>query len=123
MPRLLFLSVLTVLLSGCGPPLVWGGDDATKSRLLQIVPVGSTIADLETKAKARDWQISYPDDRSFAKGTTAYFSDGCEYQGGVSRNVIIAEYGLLTTSVESLWLYDEDGKLRDLCLRRTTDGL
>ena len=123
MQRLLLLSVLPVLLSGCGPPLVWGGDAATKNRLLQIVPVGSTIVDLEAKAKARNWQISYRDDRSFAKGTTAYLSDGCEYQGGVSRYVIIAKYGLLTTSVESLWLFDENGKLRGLCLRRTTDGL
>ncbi|MDL2351964.1 MAG: hypothetical protein QFC78_03870 [Pseudomonadota bacterium] len=123
MRRLLPLAVSVFLLSSCGPPLVWGGDGATKTRLLHIVPFGSTIADLETKAKAREWQMFYRDDRSFPKGESAYFSDGCEFQGGVSRTIIVAEYGVFTTSVETLWLFDGNGKLGNLCIRRTTDTL
>jgi hypothetical protein len=41
----------------------------------------------------------------------------------VSRNFIVAEYGLLVTSVEALWMFDDAGKLADLCIRRTTDAL
>lgn len=102
--------LFTFLLSGCGPSLVWGGDEATKDRLLKIVPIGSTVRDLETKAAARDWRISSRDDRQFPKGEAHYFGDGCQFQGGASRYVIVAEYGLLPTTVETVWLFDEQAK-------------
>lgn len=39
-------------------------------------------------------------------------------------NFIVAEYGpVFTTSVESLWMFDEAGKLAELCIRSTTDAL
>lgn len=114
--------LLTFFLSGCGPPLVWGGNDATKDRLLKIVPIGATVRDLETEVAARDWRISSRDDRRFTKGESHYFGDGCQFQGGVSRRVVVAEYGLLTTTVETVWLFDERDKLGGLCIRRTTDG-
>ena len=122
MSRTSLIAVLTLLLSGCGPPLVWGSDEATRNRLLGIVPFGSTIANLEAEAEERNWRVSARDDRPFAKGKAHYFGDGCEYQGGVSRYIIVAEYGLLTTSVETVWLFDGDGKMRGLCVRRTTDA-
>ncbi len=113
---------IAMTLSSCAPPLVWGGDEATKARLLEIVPVGSTIAELEGEADSRDWRISNRDDRSFPKGQSHYFAKGCEFQGGENRTIIVAEYGLLTTSVETVWLFDESEKLGSLCIRRTTDS-
>lgn len=113
---------LALSLTSCGPPLVWGGDKATKSRLLKIVPLGSGVDVLEAEAEARGWRISYRDDRQFAKGRAHYFGGGCEYQGGVSRHIVVAEYGVLTTSVESVWLFEGAGKLASLCIRRTTDA-
>ena len=113
---------LSASLAGCGPPLVWGGDEATKGRLIDLVPIGSTVNFLEAEAKIRNWRVSNRDDRTFKKGLPHYFGDGCEHRGGVSRTVIVAEYGLLTTSVETEWLFDKAGKLGELCIRRTTDA-
>src|SRR3546814_1219876 len=76
MRRASFGILLTFFLSGCGPPLVWGGNDATKDRLLKIVPIGATVRDLETEVAARDWRISSRDDRRFTKGESHYFGDG-----------------------------------------------
>ncbi len=115
--------LLFVSLSGCGPPLVWGGDDATKGRLLKLVPPGSTVSELEVEAKDHRWRVSSRDNRHFQKGRPHYFGNGCRFQGGVSRKLIVAEYGLFTTSVEALWMFDQAGKLADLCIRRTTDAL
>jgi hypothetical protein len=115
--------LLFVSLSGCGPPLVWGGDNATKGRLLKLVPLGSSVAELEGEAKNRGWRVFYRDDRRFKKGLPHYFGNGCRFQGGVSRDFIVAKYGLLRTDVEALWMFDDAGKLADLCIRRTTDSL
>ena len=117
------LTLLFLLsLSGCGPPLVWGGDDATKGRLLKLVPLGSTVSELEAEAKGRRWRLFSRDDRIFKKGMPHYFGNGCRFQGGVSRNFIVAEYGFFTTSLEALWMFDEAGKLADLCIRSITDA-
>ena len=122
MQRLCILSVLVFSIGACGPPLVWGGDDATKARLLAIVPLGTTVAGVEAEAKSRNWRISNRDNRRFPLGEPHYFGRGCSHQGGVSRTIIVAEYGLLTTSVETVWLFDEGGKLGYLCVDRTTDA-
>lgn len=122
MSRALTVIVASLSIASCGPPLVWGGDEATRDRLLEIVPVGSTIVDLEAKAKARGWRISNRDDRSFPKGLPHYWGKGCEHQGGVSRTVIVVEYGLFSTSVETEWLFDTRKRLGSLCIRRTTDA-
>lgn len=123
MLRALPLIFLTFILSSCGPPLVWGGDDATKGRLLRIVPIGSTTGELDVAAKTHEWRVLFKDDRTFAKGVPHYVGNGCEHQGGVRRTFIVAEYGLLTTSVEAVWLFDQNGKLGSVCVRRTTDAL
>jgi hypothetical protein len=123
MPRALISILILFSLASCGPPLVWGGDEATKDRLLEIIPLGTTVDALEAEAKARDWRMFIGDDRSFPKGERHYFGGGCEYQGGVSRNYTVAEYGLFTTSVEALWLFDEHDRLGALCVRSTTDAL
>ena len=122
MIRLISIVCLTLALASCGPPLVWGGDEATKDRLLAIVPLGSSVDALEKEASEQGWRMFYRDDRDFARGVAHYFGSGCEHQGGVSRRIIVAEYGILTTSVETVWLFDENAQLRELCIRRTTDA-
>lgn len=122
MLRSLFAICLALTLTSCGPPLVWGGDEATKERLLKIVPLGTEVSKLEAEAETRRWRLRR-DDRIFPKGESHYLAEGCEHQGGVRRGVVIAEYGLVTTSVETSWLFDEKGKLASLCIRRTTDAL
>jgi hypothetical protein len=123
MRRRIVLLASALSLSGCGPPLVWGGDQATRDRLLKIVPVGSAIGTLEAEAKSRGWRISSRDDRAFPKGEEHYFGNGCQHQGGMSENIVVAEYGLLTTTVESVWMFDRAGRLGDICVRRSTDAL
>ncbi|RJX69947.1 hypothetical protein D6858_03390 [Tsuneonella suprasediminis] len=104
--------------------MVWGGDEKTRERLLEVLPLGSTLDELETEANARSWQLFFADDRIFKAGEEHHFGNGCRFQGGVSRNYIVAEYGpIFTTSVESLWMFDEVGKLGDVCGRSTTDAL
>src|SRR3546814_2188745 len=80
-----------VFLIGLRSTVGLGGNDATKDRLLKIVPIGATVRDLETEVAARDWRISSRDDRRFTKGESHYFGDGCQFQGGVSRRVVVAE--------------------------------
>lgn len=84
---------------------------------------GSTVEKLEAEAASRGWNIRSRDERSFELGSPHYFGVSCVYQGGVSRYIIVAEYGILTTSVETVWLFDKYGRLGDLCIRRTTDAL
>lgn len=122
MLRNLAFFVLLPFLASCGPPLVWGGDEATKERLLAIVPVGSSVQRLQSEATAREWRVSFHDERTFKDGLVHDFGDGCAFKGGISTNIIVAEYGVLTTSVETKWMFNAAGKLADLCIRRTTDA-
>lgn len=110
-------------LAGCGPPLVWGGNDATRERLLEIVPIGSSAKKLDEAAKANGWRLKVHDNRTFAKGKPHYFGNGCQTAGGITRDSVVAEYGVLTTSVQAVWLFDEKEHLRRVCVRRTTDAL
>jgi hypothetical protein len=125
--RLVALTPLVVAGVGCSPPLVWGGDQAVKHRLFNIVPTGSSPETLEAAAKNRGWTITARDERHFAPGTPTYFEDNqrkCAFVGGPSRVVTIAHYwSPLETYVESYWLYDTRRKLRDICIRRDVDSL
>lgn len=123
MLRILVGILVLAGLAGCGPPLVWGGNAATKERLLKIVPIGSSVKKLEVAAKANGWEMKMHDNRTFAKGEPHYFGDGCQTEGGIKRDSVVAQYGVFTTSVEAVWLFDEKENLRRVCLRRTTDAL
>lgn len=123
MRRRIVLLAFALSLSGCGQPLLWRNDKATRDRLLKIVPVGSAISTLEAEAKSRGWRISSRDDRTLPKGEEHYFGNRCRHQGGMSENIVVAEHGLLTTTVESVWIFDRAGRLGDVCVRRSTDAL
>jgi hypothetical protein len=124
-PRDALLASLLAL-GGCAPPLVWGDDRKVEERLLSIVPLGSSPAALDKEAERRGWGNS-PDDRIFAAGSKTYFDDThlvCRDKGGVRRVIVVAKYPTpFTTTVETMWLFDARGALRDICIRRTTDAL
>ena len=124
MRRSFILISLLLFLSACGPTLVWNGDEATRGRLLEIVPLGSSLAALQSEAQIQGWPMENHDNRAFEKGTPHYFGGRGEHQGGVRRYKVVAEYGIIfTTSVETVWLFDEHGELGELCIRRTTDAI
>lgn len=122
------LAILASLLAvgSCAPPLVWGDEDEVEARLLSIVPLGSAPATLDNEAERRGWD-NRPDDRVFEAGSKTYFDDTrrvCRSKGGVKRVIIVARYGFpFTTVVDTMWLFDPQGVLRDVCIRRTTDAL
>ena len=125
---LAFVIIACAGLAFCAPPpLVWGSDEKVEARLLKIVPPGSPVDALENEAADRGWRVR-PDERHFKAGTLSYFNrhgeGDCRYAGGPSRIVIVAEYSTpFTTTVETQWHYDQQRKLRDICIRRTTDAL
>ena len=113
-------------LGSCSPPLVWGDDDKVEGRLLSIVPLGSSPATLDSEAERRGWD-NRADNRVFEAGSETYFHDTrlvCREKGGVKRVIVVARYGIpFTTTVETMWLFDPQGRLSDICIRRTTDAL
>ena len=116
------LLLAAALLSSCTPPVAWGGDEAIKTRLLAAFPIGTSIDQVEAEAARRKWrQIGRGENRP-PKGAPHYFDD-CQFQGGPSRLFIVAEYGILPTTIESLFLFDARRRLAGLCIRRTTDAL
>jgi hypothetical protein len=102
--------------------LVWGSDEAIKSRLLKIVPVGSTVNALDAEVRVHGWRVSSRDGRPFKRGGAHYFGGECRHQGGESEKVIVAEYGLMTTTVETVWLFNQAGRLNEVCIRKSTDA-
>jgi len=110
------------LVQEVSPPQGNVPDEATRNRLLKIVPIGSTVIALEAEARAHGWRVSSRDDRPFKRGLAHYFGGECRHQGGVNEKVIVAEYGMLTTTVETVWLFNQAGRLAEVCLRTSTDA-
>jgi hypothetical protein len=108
---------------------VWGSDEQVKQRLLRIVPPGSTPTRLNQESQKQGWKIFGPYQRAVAAGAPTYFHEfngrlTCLGVGGPTVTIIVAEYGLLfKTSVEALWLFDRTNRLKNVCVRRTTDAL
>src|SRR4028118_353321 len=113
-------------LGSCSPPVVWGDDEQLEERLLSIVPLGSSPATLDSEAERRGWN-NRVDNRVFEAGCKTYFDDTrllCRERGGIKRVIAVARYGIpFTTTVETMWLFDPQGGLSDICIRRTTDAL
>lgn len=91
-----------------------------------MVPLGSSSARLEGVAKERGWDIDRGNIWSWPAGSKTYMHDrdlDCRSRGGPIIPVIIAHYSApLDTSVESLWLFDPQKRLRDVCVRKTVDA-
>ena len=121
------ISALLLAIAGCAPPYVWGDADGVESRLVNMVPLGSSPARLEGAAKERGWNIDHRNVRSWPAGSETYMHDthlDCRSRGGPVIPIIIAHYSApFDTYVESLWLFDPQKRLRDICVRKTVDAL
>ena len=120
-------SALFFAIAGCAPPYVWGDADRVEDRLVVMVPLGSSPALLKATAKSRGWDINHRNVRSWPAGSKTYMDDthlSCRSRGGLAVPSIIAHYSApFETYVESLWLFDPQNRLRDICVRKTVDAL
>lgn len=118
--------LLALSMAGCAPSYVWGDADRIEERLVQMVPLGSTPAQLQQAARERGWDIDHRNIRSWPVGTETYMHDthlDCRSRGGADVGVIIARYSApFQTAVESLWLFDSQLRLQDVCVRKTVDA-
>lgn len=123
----LFISALVIGLVGCAPPYVWGDEDVVKERLIQMVPLGSSLSQLEATAEHRGWDIKRQQVRVYPVGTESHLHDtdrDCRTRGGPTVPSIIAHYyAPFETYVETHWLFDPQKRLRDICVRKTTNAL
>lgn len=121
------ICALLFAMAACAPTYVWGDADGIRSRLVRMVPLGSSLARLESMANKRGWAIDNRDVRDSPAGSKTYMHDArldCRSRGGPVVPVIIARYSApFETYVESLWLFDRQKRLRDICVRKTVDAL
>jgi hypothetical protein len=92
-----------------------------------MVPLGPSPARLEGAANERGWQIDYRIVRRSPAGSETYVHDthfDCRSRGGRVVPIIVAHYSApFETNVESVWLFDAQERLRDVCVRKTVDAL
>lgn len=122
----LFLLTLLLPLAACAPSYVWGEPADVERKLQKIVPLGSSLSQLEVEAKRRGWRVPFPAD-DVAQGSPTYFDDTdirCRGAGGKVLTVYVADYwSPFRTVVETQWLFDRQDRLRDTCVRKTVDAL
>lgn len=125
--RRVAIAALAISLVGCAPPYVWDDAQRVEERLLRMVPLGSQSVRLTATAKQRGWEIDRRNIYRSPAGSKTYFDDThlvCRSKGGLVVPVIIDRYSApFTTTVESMWLFDPSGRLRDVCVRKTVDAL
>ena len=121
------ITALAISIVGCAPSYVWGDAQRVEERLLRMVPLGSQPVRLTTIAKQRGWEIDRRNIYRSQAGSKTYMDDThliCRGKGGLVVPVIIDRYSApFTTTVESMWLFDPNGQLRDVCVRKTVDAL
>jgi hypothetical protein len=90
-----------------------------------MVPVGSTPASLAKMATRRGWKIDQRNIRTWPEGSGTYFHQlTCRTRGGPVVPAMIAHYSTpLNTYVASLWLFDAQQRLADVCVRKDIDSL
>ncbi len=95
--------------------------------MVKIVPLGSSPAELTAAATKRGWDIQRRNIGSWPAGSKTYMDDthlDCRSSCGLVVPVNIARYHApFETYVESLWLFDPNRRLRDICVRKTVDAL
>jgi hypothetical protein len=125
--RRIAISALLLGSTSCAPPYVWGDADRVEQQLVALVPLGSSLAQLEATGRKLGWDIDHRSIRSWPAGSETYVQDNdleCRSRGGPVAPVIIARYyAPFQVSVETLWLFDPQKRLRDICVRKTADAL
>lgn len=120
-------ALLSLLCFGCAPYYAWGDPKHVEKRLLEIVPPGSSPADLRATAHKRRWRI---DDRNIGRGDggSIYFgrhgTDCSSLAEGLVVPAVVASYPTpFETTVETRWVFDGRDRLSRVCVRKTTDAL
>ena len=127
--RRIAATILLLANAGCAPFYVWGDADGIKSRLVEIVPLGSSPARLQEAAEERGWLIDVQNTRNRPRGSETHMHDvhghlDCRSRGGLVVPIIVARYSpVFETTVESLWLFGPEKQLRAVCVRKTVDAL
>lgn len=126
MKRLLVCAQILAVAS-CAPTYVWGGPARIRQQLLEMVPPGSSRGMLNAMAARRGWRFGPGIVRIWPAGTKLYFEKRngpkCRSFGGPAVSLIVAHYSApLQTYVETLWLFDADGRLADVCVRKDVDA-
>jgi len=95
-----------------------GSDEAVQAWLLETVPMGSSIEDLESVAQLKGWRIN----SKWDGGTPQSNWGGAEgdkvvwvYLGGY--------HNMFRVDMDSFWAFDESAGLTGVSTRRMTDGL
>ena len=118
---------LLLFLSACASPIVWGNADTIEQNLIRVLPLGSSVSELQNQADKRGWRIDNRNIVIVSKGTATYFNDTdllCRGAGGPVITSLVSQYwSPFDTSVEVQWVFDKDRRLRDLCVRKTIDML
>lgn len=127
MKRLLVCVVLLTATS-CAPPYVWGSEERVRQQLLDMVPAGSSRRVLAEVAARRGWEIDRRNIQTWPGGTKTYLESRnireCRSHGGAVVPAIIAHYSApFETYVESLWLFDTQQHLADVCVRKSSDAV
>jgi hypothetical protein len=95
-----------------------GSDEAVQAWLLDAVPIGSSIEDLEMVAELEGWRINSKWD-----GGTPHSN-----WGGVEGDKVVWIYlggyqSVFRTDLDSFWAFDDSAGLTDVTTRRMTDAL
>jgi hypothetical protein len=119
-PALLFAVLTFILLGACSDanPLRKAAPEIRES-LLREKPIGTSISEIEK------W-LSAEKKLPAKKGNTGYYTDRGQVIGKRAIYVLLGEYrsyGLLATSVEAFWGFDESGALVDVWVRKSVDSL
>lgn len=118
---------MVLVLLACAPTYVWGDAQRVEERLETKVPLGSEPAQLIMAAKQHGWRIDRRNIYRSPNGSETYMHDthlDCRSKGGLVVPVLIDEYHApFATAVESMWLFDQQQRLRGICVRKTVDAL
>jgi hypothetical protein len=119
---------LALLCAACAPSYAWGDVAQVERKLLNIVPTGSSFETFSREAKKRQWVVAPHGGMYVGDGQPTYFHDhdtDCRsLPGGRVVPAIVATYPTpFETTVETLWIFDARGRVRRVCVRKTTDAL
>ena len=110
--------VVTVIMFALASNPLRGSDKALRAWLLELVPMGSSMEDLERVAQLKGWRINSKWD-----GGTPHSN-----WGGVEGDKVVWIYlggyhNIFRTDIDSFWSFNESMGLTGLTTRSVTDAL
>lgn len=124
---IVLLASLLMCFWGCAPTYAIGTETEVKRKLLDIVPLRSTVSDFRRAAARQSWTVVEHRTETLEEGKRALFHKPgreCRGKGGPVLYAVVSRYhSPLLTVVETLWVFDSAGRLKDLCVRKVKDAL